>query len=225
MVTRYPGAPNPDKAALKRTGEMVRARLAADPQVHRVPVDKAEIWALSDFVNAEECERLIELVDAGAEPSKVLGNDEYGAWRSSYSGNVDRYDPLVQMIERRIDDLIGLPNAWGETIQGQRYAPGQEFKDHMDWFWTKAPYWPKEAREGGQRSITAMIYLCDVARGGETEFPNIGVSIPPQAGALIIWNNAESDGTPNDFTLHAGRPVVEGVKYVITKWYRTRDWG
>ncbi|HNJ48220.1 MAG TPA: 2OG-Fe(II) oxygenase [Novosphingobium sp.] len=204
---------------------MVRARLAADPQVHRVPVDKAEIWALSDFVNAEERERLIELVDAGAEPSKVLGNDEYGAWRSSYSGNVDRYDPLVQMIERRIDDLIGLPNAWGETIQGQRYAPGQEFKDHMDWFWTKAPYWPKEAREGGQRSITAMIYLCDVAKGGETEFPNIGVSIPPQAGALIIWNNAESDGTPNDFTLHAGRPVVEGVKYVITKWYRTRDWG
>lgn len=59
MVTRYPGAPNPDRAALKRTGEMVRARLAADPQVHRVPVDKAEIWALSDFVNAEERERLI----------------------------------------------------------------------------------------------------------------------------------------------------------------------
>ncbi len=225
MVTRYPGAPNPDKAALKQTGELVRARLAADPHVHRVPVDKAEIWALSDFVNAEERERLIALVDAGAEPSKVLGNDEYGAWRSSYSGNVDRYDPLVQMIERRIDDLIGLPNAWGETIQGQRYAPGQEFKDHMDWFWTKAPYWSKEAREGGQRSITAMIYLCDVAKGGETEFPNIGVSIPPQAGALIIWNNAAPDGTPNDFTLHAGRPVVEGVKYVITKWYRTRNWG
>ena len=25
-------------------------------------------------------------------------------------------------------------------------------------------------------------------------------------------------------TLHAGTPVIEGVKYVLTKWYRTRRW-
>ena len=34
---------------------------------------------------------------------------------------------------------------------------GQEFKPHMDWFWTKAPYWKTEAKRGGQRAITAMI--------------------------------------------------------------------
>ncbi|HQN55147.1 MAG TPA: 2OG-Fe(II) oxygenase, partial [Novosphingobium sp.] len=124
-----------------------------------------------------------------------------------------------------IDDLLGIPHEWGETIQGQRYEPGQEFREHMDWFWTKAKYWKDEARRGGQRGITAMAYLNDVEAGGATEFLNLGISIAPQRGALIVWNNAGIDGSLNQATLHAGRPVEAGVKYVITKWYRSRKWG
>ena len=32
------------------------------------------------------------------------------------------------------------------------------------------------------------------------------------------------DGQPNNYTQHAALPVVRGVKYVITKWFRTRPW-
>jgi prolyl 4-hydroxylase len=221
----YPPCPNPDKTALARVGAKVRERLAADPGAYRVPVEGTEIWAIGDFVSADECLSLIEMVDRTAEPSRVLDHGYNENWRSSYSGDVDRNDMLVRTIERRIDDLLGMPYEWGETMQGQRYHPGQEFKPHMDWFWTKAPYWKIEAKRGGQRSITAMIYLNDVEEGGTTDFPNIGVSIPPQRGALIVWNNALPDGTLNNAALHAGRPVIRGVKYVITKWYRTRNWG
>ncbi|MCZ8321269.1 MAG: 2OG-Fe(II) oxygenase [Novosphingobium sp.] len=222
----YPPCPNPDKAALMRTGAQVRQRLAQDPTVHQVPVDKAEIWAVSDFVSAVECAELMAMVDRTARPSDVLDHG-YGAgtWRTSYSGDVDREDPFVKMIERRIDDLIGLPHEFGETMQGQRYEPGQQFREHMDWFWTKAPYWKTESKRGGQRSFTAMIYLNDVEEGGTTDFPKVGVSIPPQRGALIIWNNATLDGSLNQDTLHAGTPVIRGTKYIITKWYRTRRWG
>ena len=69
-----------------------------------------------------------------------------------------------------------------------------------------------------------MIYLNDVEEGGETTFPNLGVSVTPQQGALLAWNNASPDGSPNMATLHAASAVVRGVKYVITKWYRTRAW-
>ena len=41
---------------------------------------------------------------------------------------------------------------------------------------------------------------------------------------LVLWNNALPDGTVNDDTLHAATPVERGVKYVITKWFRTRPW-
>lgn len=222
----YPPCPNPDKVALMRTGAHVRRRLEADAAVHKVPVDRAEIWALSEFVSPAECQQLMEMVDRTAQPSAVLDHGyASNTWRTSYSGDVERDDPFVKMIERRIDDLLGIPHEFGETMQGQRYAPGQEFKAHQDWFWTKAPYWKTEAKRGGQRSITAMIYLNDVEEGGTTDFPRIGVSIPPQRGALIVWNNSCPDGSLNNDTLHAGTPVIAGTKYIITKWYRTRKWG
>lgn len=224
-IVPLPPGPVTDQAALARVGRKVRERLAADPAAYKVPVDRAEIYAFADFLTPTECERFITMIDANAEPSRVLDHGYKGVFRTSSSSDVDRQDPFVRMIERRIDDLVGLDNSFGEVIQGQRYYVGQEFKAHNDWLHTGAPYWPREAASGGQRSWTAMIYLNDVEEGGITEFVQIGVSIPPQRGALLLWNNATKDGLVNHDTLHAAHPVIRGVKYVITKWYRTRPWG
>lgn len=221
----YPPCPNPDQAAMRDLGAKVRLRLAADALVQRVPAEQAEVWAVADFMSVDECARMIEMIDRTAVPSAILDHGYNEVWRTSYSGDVDAHDPFVQMIERRIDDLLGIAHEWGETMQGQRYAPGQEFREHMDWFWTKAPYFKREAKRGGQRSFTAMIYLNEVEEGGETAFVNLGISIPPQRGVLLAWNNAAIDGSLNQFTLHAGTPVVRGTKYIVTKWYRTRRWG
>ncbi len=220
----YDTGPPADQLALARAGTAVRARLALDPAAYRVPVETAELFAVADFLTPAECARFMAMVDAVARPSPGYepGQEHY---RTSYSGDVSRDDPFVQMIERRIDDLLGISARFGETVQGQRYAPGQEFKPHHDWFYTRAGYWPQESRRGGQRSWTAMIYLNAVEEGGETEFPRLGIAVPPQPGTLLAWNNAQADGTVNQATLHAARPVLRGQKYVITKWYRTRHWG
>ncbi len=206
-------------------GSLVRKRLAADPAVQPVPTDQAEIFAVSQFLSPAECETLIAMIDVVAKPSRVFDHGYGENFRTSYSGDVIRGDPFVRMVERRIDDLLGIPHDNGETIQGQRYLPGQEFKPHMDWFFTKAAYWKDEAKRGGQRCFSAMVYLNEVEDGGTTDFNRIGISIPAQQGAMIIWNNARPDGSLNDATMHAGTPVLRGVKYVITKWYRTRKWG
>jgi prolyl 4-hydroxylase len=224
LVATYP---NPDKAALKRAGDVVRKRLLADPKVYQVPSDKAEIFAVGEFLSSTECDHLMKMIDAVAKPSSLYdsGASQGPDFRTSYSGDVDPGDRFVKMVERRIDDLLGIPHAYGETMQGQRYRVGQQFKPHMDWFFTQAPYWKTEHKRGGQRCWTAMIYLNDVEEGGTTDFTRIGVSIPPQQGALLCWNNATPDGMPNEDVMHAGTPVLQGVKYVITKWYRTRRWG
>lgn len=225
VTSAYADAPNPDKVALLRSGAHVRRRLAADPRAHKVETDLAEIWAVADFLNEEECTALIAMIDRTAEPSKVLDHGTTEIWRTSSSGNVDRHDPFVHTLETRIDKLLGIPHLFGETMQGQRYLVGQEFKYHLDLFWTKSGYWKDETKRGGQRSITAMAYLNDVEEGGETAFTNIGISVPPQRGTLLVWNNSQPDGSPNENTMHAGTPVIKGTKYVITKWYRTRKWG
>lgn len=212
----------PDKDALKRIGSSVRKRLTGDPGIYRVPTDKAEIFAVGDFFSPAECQRMTTLIDSVARPSTLHDTAYVAKFRTSYSGNFDPWDPFVMSVSRRIDDLLGLSPKIGETIQGQRYLPGQEFKPHCDWFYPDQPYWEVERKRGGQRSWTAMAFLNEVEEGGQTHFVEVGAAIDPKPGVLLVWNNAHPDGTPNEGTLHAGTPVLKGVKYVLTKWYRTR---
>lgn len=221
---RMSASPATEKAALARLGAAVSKRLEADPAAYRVPVDRAQVFTVGAFLSPQECTHLTAMIDRVAQPSRTYagGADKT---RTSYSGDVDPHDSFVRMIERRLCDLLGIDAAWGETVQGQRYEAGQEFHAHYDWFDTNAAYWPSEVKHGGQRSWTAMAYLSDMDEGGATLFPQIGLSVQPQAGALLIWNNMLPDGSPNLDVRHAALPVVSGVKYVITKWFRTRPWG
>ncbi|RDC60390.1 Procollagen-proline dioxygenase [Alteripontixanthobacter maritimus] len=224
MTITHTTLPAPDKAALARQGRAVRKRLQADPRAYQVPTDKAEIFAFGDFLTASECRRLTGLIDDIATPSQLHEQAYVEGFRTSYSGNFDPHAPFIRGISRRIDDLLGVDDNMGEAIQGQRYLPGQQFKPHNDWFYTDQDYWEIERKRGGQRSWTAMAFLNEVEAGGTTDFTEVGISIEPKPGVLLVWNNALPDGMPNEDTMHAGTPVEAGVKYVITKWYRTRKW-
>jgi prolyl 4-hydroxylase len=218
-------APVADKAAIARTGKIVRQRLAADPGVSRFPVEQAEIFAARDFLSPAECSELIAMIDRVARPSSVFDREYADHGRTSYSGDVDGSNSFVRMIERRICDLMGLNWVHAETFQGQRYLPGQEFRPHFDYFDTTESYWPQVNASGGQRSWTAMAFLNHVEEGGSTDFVRVGLGIAPEPGTLIMWNNALPNGEPNPDTMHGGAKVVRGAKYIITKWFRTRPWG
>ncbi|MCT2399466.1 2OG-Fe(II) oxygenase [Novosphingobium mangrovi (ex Huang et al. 2023)] len=209
---------------LARIGAAVRERLADNPAVQRFPEDRAEVYAVDGFLGAEECARLVGQIDAVACPSGLIDEEHWPDYRTSYSGDIDVHDTTVRTLEDRLAALTGIPPACGESAQGQRYRCGQYFREHCDWFDTNAGYWQHERRCGGQRSWTAMIYLNCVDEGGATEFTRVHLSVPPLTGCLLLWNNALPDGTPNPWTMHAARPVVRGVKYVVTKWYRVRSW-
>ena len=216
--------PNADQAALRKVGRVVRERLAANPVAYRVPGEGVELFAIGDFMTPAECDRMIEAIDATAQPSRVFDMDYSEGYRTSYSGDVDPHDPFVKKISRRIDDLLGVDSSFGETIQGQRYMPGQEFQPHHDWFHPDTGYWELEMARGGQRSWTTMVFLNEVEAGGTTDFTELGISIEPKPGVLLAWNNADADGITNPRTMHAGRPVQQGSKYIITKWYRAKRW-
>ena len=216
--------PIPDMQALAQFGAHVRKRLAGNAAIYRVPSDAVELFAIGDFLSGDECARLCAMIDEIARPSALHEVDYDSGFRTSYSGDLDPHDPFVAGISGRVDDVLGVESAFGEAVQGQRYHPGQQFKPHNDWFYTSEGYWPQEEARGGQRSWTAMAYLNAVEAGGMTNFTTLGIQIEPKPGVLLLWNNALPDGRPNEATLHAGMPVEQGAKYVITKWYRTRQW-
>lgn len=200
-------------------------RLMQSPGVQRLPTPKADIFQLRDFLNADHCEELIALIDRDRRPSTIADDNGDQYFRTSETCDLQLRDAPVQALEDKLTELSGIDPAYGEPLQGQRYAVGQEFKPHTDYFTPGGPDWEQYCAVSGQRTWTFMIYLNAVEAGGATRFKAVGKTFQPEAGKLLCWNNRRPDGRENPNTLHHGMKVRMGTKYVITKWYREKPWG
>jgi len=194
--------------------------LAAIAGVQRVPTRELELFLLRGFLDDATCAALIERIDARRRPSEIADDIGIANFRTSETCDLDWRDPVVGEVDRKIASLLGLPLASSEPLQGQRYAPGQEFKPHTDTFEPGGYDYYLHTAERGQRTWTAMIYLNEPEDGGATRFKTIGKTVQPETGKLLAWNNLLPDGRPNPATLHQGMKVRRGTKYVLTKWFR-----
>jgi prolyl 4-hydroxylase len=197
-------------------------KLAATPGIQRVPARELELFILRRFLDLELCVELIKRIDAERRPSEIADDVGIANFRTSETCDLDWRDPLVGEVDRKIAGLLGLSLAMSEPLQGQRYAPGQEFKPHTDTFEPGGYDFHLHTADRGQRTWTAMIYLNEPEDGGATRFKAIGKTIQPEAGKLLAWNNLLPDRQPNPATLHQGMKVRRGTKYVLTKWFRER---
>ena len=183
--------------------------------------DRAELFILEDFLDPQECRRVIEIMKGSLRRSTItVENEPDKYFRKSRTCDLSFIDvPVVRRLDRAICETLQMPPALAEPTQGQYYDVGDEFKPHTDYF---------EAYELerfstptlGQRSWTFMLYLNEPEGGGETAFVNLGLSVKPKTGRAVIWNNLTPLGEPNPDTLHQGTPVTAGYKAIITKWFR-----
>jgi prolyl 4-hydroxylase len=180
------------------------------------------LFEKDDFLSARECEQLVALIDADRVPSTIFEARDEDRYRTSETCWMDHSIPLVQSILARIAALLDIDPSHGEQMQGQRYGPGQYYKPHCDFIRVDRPHWRHQREMGGQRTWTAMIYLNEPGGGGETHFPHAALQVAPRAGRLLAWNNLGPDGAPNEQSLHEGRPVTAGSKYIVTQWFRER---
>jgi prolyl 4-hydroxylase len=215
---------NNDPALLAKIGAHVTRRLAANPAVQRVECPDLQLYLYQAFLSFTDCKMLIDKIDAEAIPSTLYKGTEIEGFRTSSSCNLNRWDADIERLEKRMSQVMGIDNSYAETMQGQRYKVGQEFKAHHDFFHPAQSYWEKEGPSGGQRTWTAMIFLNEPEQGGATEFSHLGIGIRPATGMMLIWNNVNLDGTLNYKSLHTGTPVIAGEKHIITKWYRQNNW-
>lgn len=210
----------PRLGARAEIGAGVRARLRERGAV-KVAAMGLELYLVPRFLDEAKCGALIELIDRDLVPSGVLGENRPG-FRTSKSCNLQPSEEIVAAFERKVVDLVGINPRFMETVQGQRYEVGQEFKPHHDFFHSGQSYYGEVTEKGGQRTWTAMLFLNRPDEGGCTGFPNARVDAVPETGTLVVWNNMAPDGRPNPASLHHGMPVEAGLKYVLTKWFRER---
>ena len=191
----------------------------------RLPFAGVELYSKRGFLSVDECAALVARIDEKRRPSGLADHDGTPGYRTSETCDLDAADPLVAEVAARLAAYGGLDRTHAEPLQGQRYAVGQEFKQHTDYFEPGGDGYAEHCGAAGQRTWTLMVYLNEPGAGGATRFRQLGKIIQPETGKLIAWNNLLPDGTPNYATLHQGMPVRQGVKYVITSWYRERPWG
>lgn len=201
-----------------------------DREVHVLMALKSpRIVLLGNVLGDDECDELLAYSEVRLQRSPVVsevdGKTEVHAHRTSRGAMFNRGESaLIERIEARLAALTAWPAERGEGLQVLRYEHGDEYRPHYDWFNPDLPGPRKHLERGGQRVATIITYLSDVEAGGATSFPNIGLEIQPRKGCAIFFANTDTWGVLDQQTLHAGEPVVRGVKYIATKWLREREY-
>lgn len=189
--------------------------------------ERPRLMVLHGFLSELECEHLIERARPKIAPSTTVDPDTgehiVVEARSSTSthftiGETD----IIQTIERRISEAVHLPVENGEGLQVLNYGIGQQYLPHFDFFDPNLKGTPTVTAIGGQRVATCIMYLNDVAEGGETRFPEVDIHVAPVKGSAILFYNLFPNGEVDRSSLHASLPVITGEKWVSTKWVRER---
>lgn len=181
------------------------------------------IVLFGNLLSREECEALIAEAQPRMARSKTVetqsGGEEINPNRTSEGMFFQRGENgIVATLEARIAKLVNWPVENGEGLQILHYGPGAEYKPHYDYFDPAEPGTATIVKRGGQRVGTLVIYLNIPVKGGGTVFPDIQLEVGPRQGNAVFFSYERPH--PATKTLHGGSPVVEGEKWIATKWLR-----
>ena len=183
------------------------------------------VIVLSGLLSHGECDELVALARPRLSRSETVrlstGSSEVHQARTSEGMFFGREEnPLCARIEQRIAEMFNWPIENGEGLQVLHYSPGAEYKPHYDYFDPEQPGTVPVLKRGGQRVASLVMYLNTPDKGGGTVFPDVEFEVAPIKGNAVFFSYDRPH--PSTRTLHGGSPVIEGEKWVATKWLRER---
>ncbi len=195
------------------------------PQSSNVLHMQPEIRELSQILDPMECSHLAVLSMPYLEPSKVISSSGEGkstSGRTSHGTNFPdfRSDFVVNTIVMRLASEANQAVETAENLTLLKYGERDQYRVHPDYFNTNLPGLEGLLEHGGQRVKTIVCYLNTVGKGGETEFPDLNMRVSAIAGNGVYFENTDEKGNIYTQSRHAGLPVIEGSKWIITLWFR-----
>lgn len=184
------------------------------------------VIVLGGFMSDAECDQIIALAGPRMARSEtvdnITGGSEVNVARTSRGMFFERGETgVIDRVERRIGAMLGWPVENGEGLQVLHYRPGAEYKPHYDYFDPVHPGSASILKRGGQRVGTLLMYLNTPGKGGGTTFPDVGLEVAPIKGNAVWFSYDRAHIATK--SLHGGAPVIEGEKWVATKWLRERE--
>lgn len=204
------------------------AEQATKPKPKHIPslvLKSPDVALYNNFLSDVECALLIWMSNDRLKRSQVVDNENGGEYmdtaRTSYGTHFAvGENVIVSSIEQRISEITGYPVENGEGIQILRYEEGQEYRPHFDYFDPNSPAVSKQL--SNNRVCTFLMYLNTPEEGGETVFPDAGLSVRAKQGSAVRFSYQTP--SPDTKTLHAGTPVIKGTKWIATKWIRHKEY-
>ncbi|XP_055354653.1 prolyl 4-hydroxylase subunit alpha-2-like [Paramacrobiotus metropolitanus] len=187
-----------------------------------------EIYIIHDVALNSQIERVKLVSRKHMKRAMVVkagtGDSETARIRISKSAFIaEQEDPVIGELNRRIGQVTNLNMEVAENLQMANYGIGGHYDAHFDHFRTlKEINYAQMHENWGDRIATLLVYLSDVEAGGATVFPRLNVTLYPQRGSAAFWYNLHRDGLGNENMLHAGCPVLSGVKWISNKWIREK---
>jgi prolyl 4-hydroxylase len=184
------------------------------------------VIVLGGFLSDAECDQIVALARPRMARSETVdnltGGSEVNVARTSRGMFFERGETgVIDKVEKRIAAMLDWPVQNGEGLQVLHYQPGAEYKPHYDYFDPVHPGSAPILKRGGQRVGTILMYLNTPKKGGGTTFPDVGFEVAPIKGNAVFFSYDRAH--VNTKSLHGGAPVIEGEKWVATKWLRERE--
>ena len=178
-----------------------------------------------DIITQDEADYIINLAKSNMMDATVLGDSGKPKLatdiRSASLCWLDYGNDVIKEIGERISRYVGIPLNNAEQMQVIHYEVGGKYNPHHDAFEMSTTSGRKACMYGGQRLVTALVYLNKVPKGGDTKFPNLGITVHTQRGRMVVFNNTDTDiRRPIHDSVHAALPVEAGEKWAINIWFR-----
>jgi prolyl 4-hydroxylase len=186
------------------------------------------VLTVDGFLSEAECLGLIKAAQGRLQRATVSDGavGSVSQYRTNSHCSLTQQDaPIVLQMLMKIGMVLRIPMNRAEGPIALHYAEAEEFRPHSDGIQMNADADKLAAfeRDGGQRLFSAMVYLNTVERGGGTGFPELGLSVQPEPGRLLIFANTLAGSREvTNLSIHAGEPVTAGEKWSVITWWRER---
>lgn len=183
------------------------------------------IRTVDNFLTEEESKEVIFLIEQNNQRSSIAGEEKntriITKSRTSNTSFLSNKNITVNLIKEKISKILNIDTKQIESLQGIKYISGQYFLPHRDGY--EGIRKENLTKESGNRIWSLLIYLNEDYEGGETGFPLLNLDIKPKKGMALMWHNLRENGDLLDESLHEGKLVVSGTKYIITTCIRERE--
>lgn len=184
--------------------------------------NKYFIYEIDNILSNDECDQLIKyskykrLTDSTVFDSvgNIINNNRKSktTW---FKHNENEIESKCSSVAKK---LTNKNDCNLESLQVVYYEVGGYFRPHHDSTKNTSIDAVVTSRE-----YTLLIYLNDIEEGGETVFPYLDLEIKPKKGKGILFRTLDDNDKIILESLHGGKPVIKGEKWICNKWIHNRN--